>query len=671
MHSVDMLRRDMESVFSSRAPTSDSPRVCDIVIRLAESDESLRNQPEAFSIRFQNAGDEAEGVWLEITGSDELGLIYGILHVSRDILGVEPFWFWADRLPTKRDRIEVPAVDFDSSPHHVRYRGWFVNGEDCLIGWKDSYPPPREVWYPVFEALLRCGGNMVCPGTDLPRDGIHLQLAAEMGLYLTNHHAEPLGAEMFARRFPDQEPIYDVNKHLFEQLWLEAIVKHRGDKIIWTLGFRGQGDRPFWNDDPRYATPQRRGQLISQVIQDQYNLIRGHDPHAQCCTNLYGEILELFLDGHLPLPDDVIRVWGDNGYGVMVNRRQNEYDPRLPAIPAPDSAGPHGVYYHVNFHDLKASNQLAMLVKPSIVKDELTKALSAGCDEYLIVNSGNIRPHVYALEQISQMWTHGDLDPVSHTADFAQRFFPSAASQAADCYTRYFETPIQLGTHPDEVAGDEFYYHQARMIIMWWMKGLADTPCKHLVWVTGELPFHSQVDWIKQKCQNSEKSWQAFNSQLQQTEQLLDANDTDFFRDNIILQARIHLEGSRGLRFVCEAFENAHHNVDPNDLAGAFVAAFHAKQCFVDVLNALRASERGKWEHFYRGDWLTNVKSTVFFCDSLQSYLRVTGDIALISWYDKYLKPKSERGVGLAYIYRDPIPNDTLAEQLDKALQQC
>ena len=99
MHSVDMLRRDMESVFSSRAPISDSPRACDILVHLAESDDSLRNQPEAFSIRFKNASDDEEGVWLEITGSDELGLIYGILHVSRDILGVEPFWFWADRLP--------------------------------------------------------------------------------------------------------------------------------------------------------------------------------------------------------------------------------------------------------------------------------------------------------------------------------------------------------------------------------------------------------------------------------------------------------------------------------------------------------------------------------------------------------------------------------------------
>jgi hypothetical protein len=54
----------------------------------------------------------------------------------------------------------------------------------------------------VFETLLRCGGNMVIPGTD--KNALRYRtLASEMGLYITHHHAEPLGAEMFARAYPD------------------------------------------------------------------------------------------------------------------------------------------------------------------------------------------------------------------------------------------------------------------------------------------------------------------------------------------------------------------------------------------------------------------------------------------------------------------------------------
>lgn len=45
-------------------------------------------------------------------------------------------------------------------------------------------------------------------------------------------------------------------------------------KIIWNLGFRGQGDTPFWENDPQYDTPEKRGQLISSIMQEQYDLVK-------------------------------------------------------------------------------------------------------------------------------------------------------------------------------------------------------------------------------------------------------------------------------------------------------------------------------------------------------------------------------------------------------------
>ena len=59
------------------------------------------------------------------------------------------------------------------------------------------------VWEMVFESLLRCQGNMVIPGTDL-NSKKQRQLARDMGLWITHHHAEPLGAEMFLRAYPTQ-----------------------------------------------------------------------------------------------------------------------------------------------------------------------------------------------------------------------------------------------------------------------------------------------------------------------------------------------------------------------------------------------------------------------------------------------------------------------------------
>lgn len=68
---------------------------------------------------------------------------------------------------------------------------------------------------------------MIIPGTDLPRDGIHHKLASEMGLWITHHHAEPLGAEMFLRAYPEKEASYSKNKEHFENLWIDAIENRR------------------------------------------------------------------------------------------------------------------------------------------------------------------------------------------------------------------------------------------------------------------------------------------------------------------------------------------------------------------------------------------------------------------------------------------------------------
>lgn len=40
-----------------------------------------------------------------------------------------------------------------------------------------------------------------------------------MGLIITHHYAEPLGAEMFAQAYPDLEPMYSKYPEKFRALW--------------------------------------------------------------------------------------------------------------------------------------------------------------------------------------------------------------------------------------------------------------------------------------------------------------------------------------------------------------------------------------------------------------------------------------------------------------------
>lgn len=210
----------------------------DGVIRLHQKELA----PEAYEI-------EVSEETVTIYGSNVRSFIYALNELSESYLGILPFWFWNDQRIETRPYVEIPCGSYHSKPYKIRYRGWFINDEVLLSHWtagvSAEYP-----WEMVFEALLRCGGNLVIPGTD-KNSKIYAPLASAMGLMITHHHAEPLGAEMFSRVYPGLEASYLKHADLFEDLWKDAIVRQCGEEVIWNIGFRGQGDAPFWENDPR------------------------------------------------------------------------------------------------------------------------------------------------------------------------------------------------------------------------------------------------------------------------------------------------------------------------------------------------------------------------------------------------------------------------------------
>ena len=214
---------------------------------------------------------EVETGKVQIQAGDELGVIYGLLYLSERCLGIAPFWFWNDQTFERKAFIEIPEGRYISPTYRLRFRGWFINDEVLLDAWgKDEFDEDtgiteNEAFEMAMEALLRLGGNMVIPGTD-HNSHKYIKLAADMGLWITHHHAEPLGAKMFAREYPDKVPSYRQYPELFHSLWRKAIEEQSAYKVVWNIGFRGQGDRPFWADDPQYDTPQKRGELISSLI---------------------------------------------------------------------------------------------------------------------------------------------------------------------------------------------------------------------------------------------------------------------------------------------------------------------------------------------------------------------------------------------------------------------
>lgn len=76
-------------------------------------------------------------------------------------------------------------------------------------------------------------------------------------------------------------------------------------------------------------------------------------------------------------------------------------------------------------------------------------------------------------------------------------------------------------------------------------------------------------------------------------------------------------------------------------------------------------AEHGKWKHFFRADWLTNIRSTLYTVDALRKYLRMFGDNPdYFLWHKEFLMPENEKKIYLENTHRNPPGDDDLARSL-------
>jgi lysophospholipase L1-like esterase len=617
--------------------------------------------------------DEAipeEGWTIEVTmdkmtvrAADSLGCVYALLFISETFLGVTPFWFWNDQIFTKRPSAPVPSGIYHSPHYAVRFRGWFVNDEVLIDNW-DAGPENTEHWRMVFEALLRCGGNMVIPGTD-SNSRKYSTPAADMGLWITHHHSQPLGAEMFLRAYPDEIPSYSANGALFERLWEQAVIEQKQCKVIWALGFRGQGDYPFWENDPSCVTAQQRGELISGIINRQYEIIKRHRDDPVCCVNLYYENTELYRKGTLRLPSGVIKVWSDNGYGRMVSRRQRNDNPRIHALPAPSDTGPHGIYYHCSFHDLQASNHLTMPPNSAeFLAAELKKSLAAKAGEFWIVNCGSLKPHVHLMDLVSAMWRTGQIEVCAWRLRYSKTYYGEKnAESIAALFGEYASCTAKYGPCEDDRAGEQIWHHPVRELLCRWMSGDTKSCVESLVWLAGNVPFCGQVKRLEEIAGETLPRWEVFCEKCAALLPELDAESHRLFRDTILLQARLQLSGAAGALAFCESF----HAYASGEPAAAFRLADISRSRYEDGVKALSEAEHGKWTGYYQGDCLTDVRLTASCLGALVSWLRIIGDGPdFHKWERDFLTPAPEKRIMLLSSKRRPLDNRNLAERLER-----
>ena len=349
-------------------------------------------------------------------------------------------------------------------------------------------------------------------------------------------------------------------------------------------------------------------------------MVRSHDVGAVCCTNLYGEIMELYKDGYIDLPDDVIRIWADNGYGKMVSRRQNNHNPRVMALPGRSDIGAHGIYYHASFYDLQAAAMMTMLPNsPEFVADELCEVLERGGDDFWIINCSNIKPHTYYLDLIAAFWRDGisrdqndkKYTISNHLSAYVDRYYDSALNKMVEkAYSLWPYYSVKYGPNEDDHAGEQYANHCARILADSFIRQYhiiendvdgqhKIAPSLELQWACDRHSLKDQVYYFKEKYEDAVEGYKEYLGFCMSVEDKLkaagDKKAAIVFDDNLICQVQYLYYSYLGALHICSSIEAVLEGTGDERFIKAFYEAGLSSNAFKKGYDTMRSHEHGIW----------------------------------------------------------------------------
>jgi len=539
---------------------------------------------ESFFVRFQL--DKMGRPAIVSTGSDMRGSIFAAYTFSEEVLGVDPWYYWVDKEPEKRNEIKVDSsLNKSFGSPTFKYRGWFINDEDILT--KFSIDPMKEnaisleMFDRIYETILRLRGNMVIPVTWAMPDERCNELAARRGLILNTHHIQVLGLNTL--KWPDTVPYsFTKNPEVMEQYWQICIDAFKDYEMIWTVGYRGKSDRPFWYYEPDIVSPEARGKVMTDAVAKQVELIRKSRPNDPIICNMWVEGADMFQKGFFKVPAGVTIVWADNGQGIMMEKGFAKTGD--------------GVYYHTA---VMGKNQLSEMVSPSRAYREVNRLITAGATEYFMLNVSDIRH--YPLSTDFCMKLAWDARPYQGKTpkqvmdefilDWTSRQFGSAVAQNLTVlYEKYFDIPymgeeLLIG---ESTSAKRLNLLQERVID----KISAGQPL-------GDDAI-ADCNQYQKDCALNGKFISELLSKVESVYKKIPDERKDFFRGHLLFQTRIHLPYIKMLDNYCKALL-AYQSKEP-------IKAIGFAEKALDANNEIKAvffdAEYGKWQNWFIGSSL-------------------------------------------------------------------
>ena len=331
---------------------------------------------------------------LVIAGSDRRGAAYGLFTLS-ELIGVSPWYWWADVPVKKHAALHVDAPPTYSQTPSVRYRGIFLNDEDWgLTPWaSQTFEPERgnigpRTYAKVCELLLRLKANYLAPAmhpvstsfNQIPENKL---VADTFAIVMGSTHCEPLllntASEWDTKTMGPWN--YDKNKEGINRVLTQRVRENSPYENVYTLALRGLHDGAMSTTLPMHE----KVRMLQQALLDQRrilaeNIDRPIETVPQAFTP-YKEVLEIYSNG-LELPDDITIVWPDDNYGYMK---------RLSGVREQRRTGRSGVYYHVSYLGVPHSYLWFSTTPPSLMYEELRKAYDTTADRLWLLNCGDLK----------------------------------------------------------------------------------------------------------------------------------------------------------------------------------------------------------------------------------------------------------------------------------------
>lgn len=492
-----------------------------------------------------------------ITGSDELGLIHGIYSFSEDTLGIDPCIYFTGVVPKQVQELQLKTGSTQSRPYTFKHRVMFVNDEDLIIGFqmeKLSYGMNMEFMEKLFETMLRLKMTGVIPSTLVLADEPHLVLASEMGLYIAQHHAEPLGSVPLY--WPKRTPYsWSTHKEHFIKFWSDAIKRQKGKNVIWTLNFRGLLDRAFWDDDPTMShdsSREEKAKVVNDVINTQYELLKEltGEEHPLVCGYLWGELGGLYRTGLLDYPEDTMLLLNDSGHGIVSNWKWDL---------AKKSNHGSGVYQHVSYHCHRTHIRINT-IHPDVFQEQMGKAVESGATDMIVLNVGNFKEKIFGIRQVVNYMNHYE-DYAQHKDGdwyfdwYAKHQLGTTEAAVAESYRNFFGSLMNL-SDVRKKPGDEYYaYYVDRVLKMIYEHDLDERFFKEITTKKetakiAKMDFHEGFAYGMKKMpgrlHGSEDRWQVSVEQAYDNRRFLKGNALEFYNVDLVYPSlkMMHLTGA-------------------------------------------------------------------------------------------------------------------------------